>query len=130
MDINFDTKVVDITGTKIHIKPITVTERVTLQNAWQVFADTNPPTVKVTKAFLEALAIGIEKIEGFGDKAIVDVLDHFEDMSDVAKVFGHVLSYGKLDELLEKNSESSPAQLPVKLGEEKENVNEEAPSEA
>jgi len=125
------TKIIEIAGTKIHIRSMTAGQQMRLGLLWRpekVMASDDKD--KLATAFTEkmvanyeqvaeAIAPAIVKIEGFESQPILEVLLNMADISDFMQLMTEIMEFSSLSESESKNLSSSldtSAAIPARKG--------------
>ena len=117
------TKIVELSGTKVHIRSLTNAEKLKLGLLWR--SDKIPPTgvqdvdrsviaqeyterlVANYKEVAEAITPAIVKIEGFESQSVLDVLLNMAEISDFMQLMNEIMDFSTLSDDESKNSPSS-----------------------
>lgn len=110
------TKVVNISGTKFHIRSLTAAQQMKMGLLWR--SESAPEfTDKMIANYnqiAECIAPAIAKIEGHENQSALTVLLNMADVSDFMALFSAVMEYSTLKESESKNSRSSSDTSPAK----------------
>jgi hypothetical protein len=109
------TKVIDVSGTKIHIRSLTAAEFMKLSLLWKPERTSNE---QVGVQFAEKLSANYEdvaqilakaivKIEGFEDRPALSILMNLADVEDFMRILNAVMEFSTLSEDEGKNFDSS-----------------------
>jgi len=120
------TKIIDVSGTKIHIRSMTDAERMRVIFLWRSESEKEDnlhvkPEIAFTQNMVanygeiaKAITPAIVKIEDYEDRSILDVLMNLADISDFMQIFTAVMEFSNLSEPERKNLNSSPVGMAAK----------------